>query len=328
MKEYLVITDYISNGKNIDVSDDIQRVIDENPNRVIFFPDGEYTLSKPILTSSHPKNSVCLLLSAYAKIRPSKSWNSDEALIRLGAKDNANIIDEAGSNYYLDGGIIDGEGIANGISIDGGRETVIKNCSIKNTPIGITIKHGANNGSSDADITGVNIVGTSKSGCTGVLVNGWDNTFTNMRIGRVQIGFMINTSGNIFRNIHPLLYGSKEENFYKNSRAFCDMGGSNFYDNCYSDQFYYGFEIGENQCNLYSNCFCFWYSPADGFYGGIKANGKFNSIINGLRFSFGDPATEMSVLTVDENGGDGKLENLLIAQEDKITDKTYLTYKK
>ncbi len=327
MNGYLIITDLIENDGKSDVSGAIQKVIDDNPNRVIFFPDGVYSLSKPILTGAHPKKSVCLLLSAYAIIRPTDEWDSEEALIRLGAKDEANIIEEAGSNYYLDGGIIDGEGRANGVSIDGGRETVIKNCSIKNTKIGIIVKRGANNGSSDADISGVNIVGTGEVGSIGVLVNGWDNTFTNMRIARVQKGFMINTCGNIFRNIHPLLYRNETEGFYANSRAFCDMGGSNFYDNCYSDQFCYGFEIGEGKCNLYSNCFCYWYSPLDGFYGGIKANGKLCSIVNGLRFSFGAPTKEMAVLSADE-GGNGKLENLLVANEELITDKTYLKYLK
>ena len=102
---YLIVTDYFENDGIRDVADDIQRLIDENPNRVLFFPDGVYNLSKPILTPAAPKTSVCLQLSMYAVIRPHTDWNSDEALIRLGAKEPANDIHTIGSNYYLEGGI-------------------------------------------------------------------------------------------------------------------------------------------------------------------------------------------------------------------------------
>ena len=322
---YLIVTDYFENDGIRDVADDIQRLIDENPNRVLFFPDGVYNLSKPILTPAAPKTSVCLQLSMYAVIRPHTDWNSDEALIRLGAKEPANDIHTIGSNYYLEGGIIDGGGFANGVSIDGGRETSIRNVSIKHTKIGIHIKYGANYGSSDADIFGVNIVGNNARGSIGVLVNGWDNTFTNMRIDMVQTGFLINSSGNIFRNLHPL-YESETFDHYLDSRGFLDNGGSNFYDTCYSDQFCYGFEIAAGKKNIYSNCFTYWYTERGGKFGGFKANGKFESVVNGLRFSYARPAEYTAVLSVDEDGGDGKMSNLAIANEDTVTDKSYKKY--
>ena len=49
------------------------------------------------------------------------------------------------------------------------------------------IKKGANNLSSDADITGVNIVGNGTTDSIGVLIEGFDNTLTNMRIANVFI---------------------------------------------------------------------------------------------------------------------------------------------
>ena len=125
-------------------------------------------------------------------------------MIRLGGKDPANNISTPGSNYYLKGGVIDGRGIAKGISIDSGRETAIRQTSIKNTTIGIHIKHGANSGSSDSDISDTNITGNCKPGCIGVLVEGYDNTLTNMRIGGVHIGVLLRSAGNSLRNIHPL----------------------------------------------------------------------------------------------------------------------------
>ncbi|MBO4791755.1 MAG: hypothetical protein J5592_05675, partial [Clostridia bacterium] len=135
----------------------IQRLIDENPNRVIFFPDGEYVISSPILTPADPSKSVSLLLSDFAVIKASTGWNSGEAMIRLGGKDPFNTIYKNGSNYSLSGGIVDGSGVASAISIDSGRETSVRNLSVKHAKIGIHIKNGANSGSSDSDISGVNI---------------------------------------------------------------------------------------------------------------------------------------------------------------------------
>ena len=48
--EYVVVTDFINSDGERDVSEELQKIIDENPNRTIFFPDGEYYLSKPIFT--------------------------------------------------------------------------------------------------------------------------------------------------------------------------------------------------------------------------------------------------------------------------------------
>ena len=44
-KGYVVVTDYIKNDGKKDVSDAIQKIIDNNPNRTIYFPDGTYLIS-------------------------------------------------------------------------------------------------------------------------------------------------------------------------------------------------------------------------------------------------------------------------------------------
>ena len=179
---YIIVTDHLPADGVTDISDKLQSLIDSNPNRTLFFPDGTYLLGKPIRTPAHPKLSVDLLLSNFACIQACKNWHSNEAMINLGAKDPANDIWTPGSNYGISGGIIDGAGIAKAISVDGGRETYIRNINIKNAHIGIHIKHGANNGSSDADISGVNITGNGTPDSIGVLLEGYDNTLTNMRI--------------------------------------------------------------------------------------------------------------------------------------------------
>ena len=125
--------DFLPTDRTRSVSGDIQRLIDENPNRTIYFPDGVYLLDKPILTPADPKKSVSLALSDFAIFRAAENWNSDGALVRLGGKEPANDIRTCGSNYSFSGGIVDGCMKADGISIDGGRETVVRNVSIKHT---------------------------------------------------------------------------------------------------------------------------------------------------------------------------------------------------
>ena len=164
------VSDYVAPNCKKDVSDTLQRIIDENPNRTIYFPDGEYLISKPILTPADPLKSVSLKLDNFAVIRAMDIWTGDEAMIRLGGKEEANNIVTPGSNYGIEGGIIDCRGIAKGISIDSGRETFIRNLSIKSAVIGIHIKYGANWGSSDADVFGVNIMGNGTKDALGLLV--------------------------------------------------------------------------------------------------------------------------------------------------------------
>ena len=106
---YVVITDYVSANTGRDVSADIQKVIDDNPMRTIFFPDGEYILGKPICTPANPKNAVALHLSNFAVLKASDDWSESEAMVRLGASEPYNTITITGSNYYFSGGVIEGQ---------------------------------------------------------------------------------------------------------------------------------------------------------------------------------------------------------------------------
>ena len=324
---YVIVTDYVPANAGRDVSDELQELILKHPNRTIYFPDGEYLLSKPIATPANPIHSVSLELSNYAVLRAAEDFNEKEALVRLGAAEPFNDITTPGSNYAFSGGIVDGMGRANGISIDSGRETAIRNVSIKNTVIGIHIKWGANNRSSDADISGVNIVGCASKDSIGVLMEGHDNTLTNMRIYRVHKGIVLNSGGNMLRNIHPL-YGFANElndvDNYLTSVAFEDRWNDNYYDICYSDQFCTGFSLQTSSANIYTNSYIMWYSPKGGREVAFKVEGKFNSIIRSPRVNF-LKETENALLTVSEPGGCGILENPM-TNPDVIGDRQYEEY--
>ena len=304
-KGYIIVPCESAGG---DLSDSIQTLIDENPNRTLFFPDGEYLISKPLITPADPKKSVDLRLSNYAIIKASPDFEGD-ALVVLGGKDPANDTHTAGSNYSLSGGVIDGSGIANGVEIAGGRETAVREISIKNAVIGLRILYGANSGSSDADIYDVNIIGNNTPESVGILCEGYDNTFTNMRIGAVVTGVCMRSAGNVLRNIHPLYYSGDFET-YKDSVGFYDEGGNNLYDYCYSDNFRIGFLTAGNAVNIYNNCFTFWYTGRGGEEICFEAKERFNSVVTGMRIGFSD-STENTVLNQGAFGT-GKIENIII----------------
>ena len=324
-KGYIIVTDYLQANTGEDLSDEIQKIINDNPNKTIYFPDGEYIIAKPIATSGNPVNSVSLHLSNYAVLKAASNWSSSEAIVRLGAAEPYNDIYTNGSNYYFYGGIIDGNMVANGIAIESGRETSIRNVSIKHTKIGIHIKRGANSGSSDADIDTVNIVGNYKQDSIGVFVdNAYDNTFTNMRIAGVQVGVRLTGGGNFLRNLHPLfVYRGSLTN--AGSIGFDDQSGGNWYDFCYSDEFETGFKMKGSTLSIYDTCFCYWYSQKGTKQIGFHSTGKFNSIISNSKINLAYSGLDCAYIKVATAGGAGKIQNPIV-NANNSDDKAYLDY--
>ena len=334
---YVLITDYAMPNTGEDVSDAIQKAIDENPHRTIYFPDGEYILGKPIATSAHPDRAVSLNLSNFAVLKASDNWREQEAMVRLGGAESANNIHLAGSNYYFSGGVVDGNGRAKGIAIESGRETLITRTSIKNTQVGIHIKHGANSGSSDADIVTVNIVGNAKPDSIGVLLEGHDNTLTNMRIAAVQTGVLIRSGTNSLSNIHPLfiyapelhdrnpdMYGEVDLIDYSKSIGFDDVSnGTNWYDFCYSDQMATGFRFRSGSA-VFQNCFVMWYNTNGSHEIGFDCTGRFNSSILNCQVWL-KSGVETCIFLRVANKGFGVVENPIF-NDNLNTDKSYLDY--
>ena len=324
---FVNVMDYISDTKT-DVAAEIQKAIDDNPNRVIYFPDGIYKISSPILTPANPHKSVSLELANYAIIQPYGDWSYDKAMICLGGKEPYNTILIPGSNYYLSGGIIDCKGIAQGISVDSGRETVIKNTAIKNAQIGIHIKKGSNGGSSDTDVYSVNITGNMDKNSIGILIEGHDNTLSNIRIYRTQIGIMICSGANILRNIHPL-YGSSDDSIYETGYGFVDKKGNNWYDFCYSDQYATGFLI-ESGSSIYHNCFAYWYSARGKKHTAFQSHGSFNSIVTNFTMGLNNRNFVSDNIILEEinssRNGSGCFQNLRIDNPKLLTSNNHEKY--
>ncbi len=324
------VADFMPTDGKADVADRIQRVIDEHPNRTIWFPDGTYLISKPICTPADPKRSVDLRLSNYAVLKAAPGWTNTEAMVRLGGIHPANNIRLVGSCYSFTGGVIDGSGVAKGISIDSGRETKVRDVSMKFVSLGLHIKHGANNNSSDCDISDVNIVGNKKPGSIGVLIDACDNTLANMRIADMQIGVKLTRSaaGNLMRNLHPLYTSPMDQ--YDDSAGFVDDSRNNSYDRCYSDHFSTGFLFGRTAGNTVMDaCIVFWYAPTKGRrHTAVKCAGRFLAQIENMQIGFKNSEAVNTVLDVGEKGGCGYLRdpriNIGLVRKDDTVYKDYL----
>lgn len=327
---FVIVTEYLEPNTGKDLSGAIQNIIDTNPNRVIYFPDGEYMVKSPIKTSAKYDKSVSLLLSNYAEIKAMDSWTggSTDAIIMLGAAESYNNVSKPGSNYYLSGGIINGNGKANGVSIDSGRETRVENVSIKNAKVGLHIKDGVNSHSSDADIKMVNIVGNDTKDSVGVLIEGCDNTLQNMRITGVKIGVHLKRGGNFLRDIHPLIGNMS---LYSGSIGFYNQSGGNWYDVCYSDQFETAFKVDGSK-SIFTNCYSYWWynNEAQGTNKVSQEIGfhfveKFNATIQNTRIQFTSLSATNSYMKVNTAGGTGTVFNPIM-DDGANEDNTYKSY--
>ena len=309
---YVLITSYSEYVEKGDYSPAIKKAMEEHPRSTIYFPDGTYNFSEPIVISADPAKSVSLKLSNMAIIKPLNWADPTVPLIRVGVSEEGDTIDATVDAAYMTGnesvsitgGCIFGVGTASGISVEGGVGTYIYNVSIKTTPIGIHIKQGPNAlGATYVNVDNVNITGNDKRDCIGVLVEGTYNTFSNMRIASINFGVKCTETGskNIFRNIHPLCGIQSKE-----TAGFWDLSDGNVYDVCYSDQFATGFLMETNTKSVYNGCFCYWWTDANKYHVGFASNGQFNSIIESSKVRHSHRGLDVDAyMLVAEEGGQG-----------------------
>ena len=301
----VVVTDYLTPNGGNDLIEEIRKIISmpTSINKVIYFPDGEYIISKPISTSSAGTRSISLKLAPNAVIKASDDWSKDNgAMIKLGAKDNTNNIDIAGANYYIEGGIIDGNGRADGISIDGGRETSIRNLTVVNTVTGVHFnKYGT---VVDSDAENITIIGNGAPGSIGLHVEGSDSTFTNFRISNVQIGVRTDSPAHIFRNIRvKYIPNFRLDPLYEASYGFLSRDHRCWFDTCVSEGFSTAFSLAHHGDTM-TNCVASW----DEVYGSGRqvaltaTHGQFNGVVRSFVAEFSAPKEKCEFLVVQREG--------------------------
>lgn len=234
-KDYLVVTDYVKANTGLEIEYYIQQLIDENPHSTIYFPAGEYVFGSPIATPADAQYSVSILLDDGAVIKASDNWKANgewDALICLGGTHFRNDIQTVGSYYLLQGGVLDANNKTNGVSIEGGRESVVRNLCIKNAKIGVNARKATNNTSADCDFEDITIIGSGKLGSVGINNISADNTFTNIRIYDMQVGISGNRGGHI-KNIYVI--NTQPEKMYSGTVGI--IGTGTFVSNCYVENY-------------------------------------------------------------------------------------------
>lgn len=279
--DYVLITDVVNANTDLkDMSDIIQKAIDDNPGKTIYFPDGKYTLSRTVVIPSDPAKSVSFRLSNYATFAPSNSWNSQQntALVQYGDKDSEKTKIGDHSDYFM-GGIFDVNGKCTAIEVYGGGRLFINNVAIKNSKIGIHLKPN----SAYNDIENVNVTGPDTRSTKGIFVEGTNNTFVNMRIYRVLVGAHLTGGDNVLINVHPLFSGTNT----LDSIGFHDQSTGNRYSICYSDQFTIGFKLDSQTRSYFDMCYMYWWAACS-YQIGFMCTGEFNSVISDTIVSMGN----------------------------------------
>lgn len=287
--DYVVVTDYVIPGTGDDLSHYLQEIINKNPKRTIYFPDGEYTIASPIMTSAGGGTSVDIQLADGAVIKAHANWKANDginSLISLGGAKHVNNIVDVGSYYTLVGGTLDGNNRANGVSIDSGRESCVRNLCIKNCIIGVMVEKGANNVSSDCDFEDITIIGNPNEfrQTYGFYVIGYDNTFTNLRIYNVTTGFHSQGAGNFLKSIYVDNTGYGE-NINRKSSVGISGPVDNRYSQCFVEDCVTAYNISSG--SLIWDCTASWTDPECAQQNAIKT-GSVKLALSGIKAYFID----------------------------------------
>ncbi len=324
---YVVVTDYVTPNQGNDLADALQKVFDmkRSINSVIYFPEGEYIISKPLKTSANGLSSICIKLSPNAVIKAIDDWDESQgAMIQLGERNKINNVDIIGSNYYIEGGIIDGSGRADGVAINGGRETSIRNLAIINTYTGL---HWNKIGQVvDSDAENITIIGNGKVGSVGLHVKGSDSTFTNMRISNVQIGVWMQGPAHILRNIQ-VTYVPNDilDSNYDASYGFLSAEHRCWYDTCTSEGFATAFSLSQKGDTL-ASCVASWKKAyGTGKQVAIAATtGRYTGVVRSVAAYFSGPKEKCEYL-VAPRGGTGVIYDPMF-DENAVNSSLYKEY--
>ncbi len=308
--DFLVVTDYIQANTGEDVTAHLQNLIYKNGGRTLYFPDGEYVISAPLITLSEPSVSTTFYFSSNAVLKASDNWmsvNGRNAMILIGGdydgEKHVNDNTSNGSYFGVFGGILNCNGKADGIAIISSRESVIYGTTIINPDMGINIYLGANSTSSDADIENVTIIGTKKTGSIGIYINGADNTLTDVKIYDMETGIKADR-GIAGRSIQCFQTGAPADN-PRYSRTVGIEGKGWLYD-CYVENYATAYRFNAENITI-DGLTAAWTQPYATQLA-FEWLHKFTSKMTECRADFYDGTSE-NVFIKFNNGGSGKIDS-------------------
>lgn len=296
-----------------DVTDALQKLINENPGRTLELPDGVYTISKPLTVPADCAKAVSLRLSDYAVIKAADSWSSNEAMICL-ANGSRNE-ESAPLSFYLSGGTIDANGKAKAISVGDARDILISNVNIENALVGIEVKAGA------ADMENITITGNGTDASVGMIISGNDSTAANVYISNVLTGVKVTGANNAFKSVCAVYAGTAVT-----SCGFVDTGKGSRYDLCESLQFAVGFKMAETTVSTYYACHAQWTDSALKTNIAFQSEGKFNSLIRNSVVDFDFADCNGAFLKAGAAEGNGQILYPMIGGSANMADTSYIDY--
>ena len=317
--KYINVADFVKPDLGRDVYPQLQDLINDNPKKTLYFPDGEYLISRSLITHGDPYLSVSFLLGDGAVIKAAANWATEkgcDCLISFGAYESFNKevsevgplsdVITAGSYFWIQGGTLDGNNVAGGISLDGGRETLVKNVLIKNVNLGIRINIGVNNKSSDMDIDDVTIICNPTNSSVGIEILGYDNTITNTRIYDAKYGVTFPkydydggisgtpvsgacSGGNSFRDVQIVRTDRAIGKMtYNDTIGFNEGTHGNMYYHCYVENYARAYKLIGN-IDVVDSCRTKWRSNGETGAGtqiAVATHGSFHTNISCFRAEF------------------------------------------
>ncbi len=289
---YVVVSDLIENAENKDITAELQALVDKHPGRTIYFSDGVYNISAPILINSDAESAVSFRLSNYAVIKALPIWSSDGAMITVGSKSDATKAADSGISVM--GGVIDGSGIAKiGLSFENCKNPFVSNVTFKNLNTSLWAKASAGN----VNFESVTVNGDGSADSIGILVESSGGVISTSNIANVAIGVKSSGAYNDFRNV--LAYANTTA---ATKCAFWENGTNNVFEMCTSQNFSCGFLMKDGAASIFEACNSYWKSANVTEQTAFLAEGTFNSVVSGCTVKFFDASSNNAYIKFTTKG--------------------------
>lgn len=292
----------------------IQKIINSNPGKTIFFPDGEYGINDTITTKADGVNAnTVLLLTPNAVLRALPGLNG-KFMFHLGADGVVYDGAETFKNNGIIGGVLDCSWLSSGIRVSNLQKVNINSVLIVNDDYtGIQVYGGEETWPADTTIENVIICGNPKSNVMSTIaidVYGTDCKILNVRTIGSYYGVRCHEGGTFLNNVHPVCKdsGSLGVN-YNNSVGFeCDLDQSVTYmTQCYADNFAVGFYAKNGARIVSEQSQCYWYSGGDYRHWGVMFDDdNYDCVFKQFHYSTPDEG-DNKLLVYSGLGSAGKL---------------------
>lgn len=265
------VTKYgVDNNGVIDSTVLIQKLIDTNSLKTLYFPNGKYLISSPLVIKSGNETSVNLIFDENATLFTNTPIDE---LINIGKISSGNYDRYSEGNITtIKGGIFNATNTQRALYITSDKKQVrLLNLNIINVKnIGIYLDRNISTTTSistDTLMDNISITGTKNynDNNVGLYLYGTDNEINNLRITGIKTAIDINGGGNLFNNCHLTnSYDNITTKMINNSIGVNIRGfGNNYFNNFYIDTYGQNFIFNTNNMRTYINNLQIYYYLSD-----------------------------------------------------------------